>query len=219
MALRIKEIRNSRGLTQQEVADRIGVHLTNYNKIENGQSDPPLSRFQKIADILKCRLEDLFADTSGLGRRVDVVTTVEAGNWSEGLDLTGDDATVTIPDLPAWRGLTLRAALVRGDSMNRRYSDGSIIVFNDLHETSERLIPNSAYVIQRSRHGEYEHTCKVLHKRSDGGLWLVPDSHDPTFDAFPATPRDQDDEIAILGRVVWSSRIEQLEGDMVTPAD
>ncbi|WP_336799561.1 helix-turn-helix domain-containing protein [Kaistia sp. MMO-174] len=217
--MRIKEIRNLRGLTQQEVADRIGVHLTNYNKIENGQSDPPLSRFQRIAEILNCRIEDLFADNSDLGRRVDVVTTVEAGAWSEGLDLSGEGETVTIPNLPAWLGLTLRAAIVRGDSMNRRYSDGSTIVFNDLYETGERLIPNAAYVVQRARHGEYERTCKVLHKRGDGSLWLVPDSLDPTFEAFQAAPRGQDDEISILGRVVWSSRVEPAGEQITGPTD
>ena len=35
----IKRIRENRGLTQQQVADLIGMHRSNYSKIEKGQRD------------------------------------------------------------------------------------------------------------------------------------------------------------------------------------
>lgn len=209
MLLRIKQLREARGIGQQEMADRMDLHLTNYNRLENGKSDPSIKQFRRVAEILGCRLIDLFGGADAeRWRTVEVATTVEAGTWSEGLSLDEEVQTVAIPDRPEWQGLTLHGAIVRGESMNRRYPDGSIIVFTDIVETHEPLRPDAAYVVQRSHHGEYERTCKVLIKRRDGSLWLQPDSSDPTFEAFPATPRDDQDEIAILGRVIWSSRVE-----------
>ncbi|PZR79129.1 MAG: XRE family transcriptional regulator, partial [Stutzerimonas stutzeri] len=32
-SLRLKELREARGMTQQQMADAIGMHLTNYNKL------------------------------------------------------------------------------------------------------------------------------------------------------------------------------------------
>jgi transcriptional regulator with XRE-family HTH domain len=208
MLLRIKELREERGIGQQEMADRLGIHITNYNKLENGKSKPSIERFQTVAQILGCDLKDLFGDPPKAWRSVRVATTVEAGNWSEGLELEHDRRVVAIPDRPEWRKLTLRAAIVRGDSMNRRYPDGSIIVFTDMIETNEPLRTDAAYVVERERHGEFERTCKVLIRRRDRTLWLLPDSNDPTFEAFPVAGRDTSDELRILGRVVWSSRTE-----------
>lgn len=208
MDLRIKEIREARGLGQQEMADRLGLHLTNYNKLENGKSQPSIERFRQIAAILNCDISELFGRAAPAWRTVDVVTTVEAGLWAEGVVVPDVVQTVAVPDRPGWRGLTLHGAIVRGESMNRRFPDGTIIVFNDYVETQESLRPDAAYVVQRERHGEYEQTCKVLIRRRDGSLWLQPDSTDPTFEDFPARPRDDGDEISIRGRVVWSSRVE-----------
>lgn len=59
--MRIKELRKKRGMTQQALADRIGIHLTNLNKIENGKSAPDLSRFAQIAEALGVSVGDLFA--------------------------------------------------------------------------------------------------------------------------------------------------------------
>lgn len=59
---KIKLVRNARGLTQEEVAEEIGISLNAYGDIERGDSDPKLSKLQKIAEVLEinlCELLDL----------------------------------------------------------------------------------------------------------------------------------------------------------------
>ena len=47
-ALRIKEIRKSKGLTQEEICDLTGIEVSNYSKIETGKVSPSMSSLQKL---------------------------------------------------------------------------------------------------------------------------------------------------------------------------
>jgi phage repressor protein C with HTH and peptisase S24 domain len=61
---RIKELRKAKGYTQQQLADVLGIHLTNMNKLENGKSAPDTSRLKQIADALDTTMSELLADES-----------------------------------------------------------------------------------------------------------------------------------------------------------
>lgn len=50
MRLRAARVQNK--LTQQAMADRLGVSLNGYQKYEQGERQPPLDTLVKIADIL-----------------------------------------------------------------------------------------------------------------------------------------------------------------------
>jgi len=41
------------GMTQQELADRSGIHLRSINNIEGGKTNPSLDTLLKIAEVLK----------------------------------------------------------------------------------------------------------------------------------------------------------------------
>ena len=59
---KIRLVRNARGLTQEDVAEKAEMSLNAYGDIERGDSDPKLSKLQKIAEILDvnlCELLDL----------------------------------------------------------------------------------------------------------------------------------------------------------------
>lgn len=47
----LKTLRIEHGLTQREVADRIGVHLSSINKYENNSVDIPTGKIEKLAEI------------------------------------------------------------------------------------------------------------------------------------------------------------------------
>jgi len=57
---RIKEIRTRYGLTQEELADKVGVTRQTILYIEKGKYNPSLIVARKIARVLKSRIEDLF---------------------------------------------------------------------------------------------------------------------------------------------------------------
>jgi transcriptional regulator with XRE-family HTH domain len=48
----IKRLREDRGIKQHEIADLIGMHRSNYSKIENGQREISISALDKILPVL-----------------------------------------------------------------------------------------------------------------------------------------------------------------------
>lgn len=60
LALRIKELRALRGLTQEEAADRIGIFRTYMSRIESGQANPTLTLLYEIAGAFGIPVQQLF---------------------------------------------------------------------------------------------------------------------------------------------------------------
>jgi putative transcriptional regulator len=58
---RLKEIRAEFGLTQAELAERIGVSRKTINTVENGVFVPSTILALKLAAALNRRVEDIFA--------------------------------------------------------------------------------------------------------------------------------------------------------------
>lgn len=50
---RIKEIRKSRGLTQEELAEKIGIGTPNISYFETGKFAPSIENFEKIVNALQ----------------------------------------------------------------------------------------------------------------------------------------------------------------------
>jgi len=60
LGLQIKKIRESKNLTQQKLADKVGVHLTYIGNIEIGAKQPSLQTLFRIAEKLGVKVSDLF---------------------------------------------------------------------------------------------------------------------------------------------------------------
>lgn len=56
---KIRLIRETKGLTQEQVAEKLGVSPSVYGDIERGDSDPKLSKLQKLAETFEVSLSDL----------------------------------------------------------------------------------------------------------------------------------------------------------------
>lgn len=57
---RIKELRKSEKLTQEKLAELIGLETTSLSGIESGRHFPSMITLEKIASILKIELKALF---------------------------------------------------------------------------------------------------------------------------------------------------------------
>lgn len=57
---RIKIARQNKGLTQEEISSRVGIHVSTLGRIERGESNPPIQTINKIAQALKVKPKDLF---------------------------------------------------------------------------------------------------------------------------------------------------------------
>lgn len=64
---RIREVRQKRGLTQQELADRLGVSLNTVNRMEMGHRTPGLDVVTRLGELLGCDTEWLITGAAGGG--------------------------------------------------------------------------------------------------------------------------------------------------------
>lgn len=56
---KFKDTREKRGLTQQAVADKAGLYISHYAKVERGELSATLETLEKISKVLKLKLSDL----------------------------------------------------------------------------------------------------------------------------------------------------------------
>lgn len=68
LRVRIRQLRTERRMTQQEVADRIGVSLRTYSYMAEGKRRLPYSRLVQIAEALGISVEELLGGKDKLRR-------------------------------------------------------------------------------------------------------------------------------------------------------
>lgn len=60
--MRLKALRQARGLTQKRLADKLGMSYTYLCNLENGKVNVSLTTLRRLAKALKVRVADLVAD-------------------------------------------------------------------------------------------------------------------------------------------------------------
>lgn len=60
MKNKIKELRKSMGLRQEDIANKLGVTRQTINAIENNKYNPTLELAMKLAGLLKTSVENIF---------------------------------------------------------------------------------------------------------------------------------------------------------------
>jgi transcriptional regulator with XRE-family HTH domain len=207
--LRLKKIRKASGLTQAEIAAKLGIDLTNYNRLENGKVNLTYAKMKDIADILGVDPKDLISDDSKT-IKVRVRAHVEAGVWAESYEWPEDDwYEVAIPASRELEGVNLYGAETRGSSMNKVYPEGTILIFTPLIESQENIKPGKRYIVQRERaDGLREDTVKTLFLDDTNKLWLMPESTDPRHQQPIELTGENGDSVRIVGRVLYSFRPE-----------
>ncbi|MBI5750435.1 MAG: helix-turn-helix transcriptional regulator [Nitrospinae bacterium] len=58
--MRIKELRKNKGLSQEEVAEKVNISSKYLSRIEMGQHFPSIDTLVNLADVLKVELKDFF---------------------------------------------------------------------------------------------------------------------------------------------------------------
>ena len=69
---RVKELRKSKGITQEQIAELISIEPPNVSKMENGLHFPQPEKIEKIAKALDIDIKDLF-DFEHIKKRDELV--------------------------------------------------------------------------------------------------------------------------------------------------
>jgi transcriptional regulator with XRE-family HTH domain len=69
LANRIKELRDQKGISQEELAHRAGLSRTGMGFLETGKRWPRLDTLMKVADGLNITLDELLKGLHKLGKR------------------------------------------------------------------------------------------------------------------------------------------------------
>lgn len=173
------QIRKSKKLRQQDVADRIGVQRSTYGKYETGDSEPDLKMLKKLAEFFGTTVEYLIGNTDDPSpsktdaTRIPVVGRVEAGIAREAIQDIVDWEEIDPEMLRG--GAEYIGLVIHGKSMEPRMKEGDVVIvrIQDDCDTGDIAI---VFV-----NGD-EATCKKIKKTPEGVL-LIPfnDAFEPMF--------------------------------------
>lgn len=198
---RIKQAREAKGLTQEALADAVGVSRPAVTQWEDGTSTPRNKKLPSIAAALD--VDPLWlSHGEGLGgaRPMPVKGEVAAGIWKEAVELDLEPIPVApVPEYPAEAQYGL---LVRGTSLNKIANDSDYLIVVDVLKTGLSPRPGDLVVVERRRHGTTEATAKRL-VRDGTRRALRAESTDPQYQGIiPLGPIDAETEIVITAIVL-----------------
>lgn len=225
LADRLKFAREKSGLTQQQVAERVGMSQPTYFKVEKGvtkrttylaelanlfgvnstwlatgqgemTTHPTINELKLKAEAIKTN--DTKSNILSMARPVPVLSWVAAGSWSENNAVTMDDADDW---LPRPLGLSEQgfALMVRGESMLPDFRPNDYI-YVEPNVVAISLKNGDLVVVQKADGSQSEATFKqlIIGETSDDMYLkpLNPDWHEQKM--LPMT----EDEWVLVGKVV-----------------
>lgn len=191
----LKILRKRMGLTQAEVASKLGIDRSTYAKYETGQSEPNLEMINKISTLYDTTLDLLItgtsAPTSTGGKWIPVLGEVAAGIPIEAVEDIVDYEEIDAALAATGDFFGLR---VKGSSMEPRIREGDVVI---VRKQNDADTGDTAVVMVNGDSA----TIKRIKKESDGSLWLLPNN--PAYDPQHFTPSEiLDKPVLIIGKVV-----------------
>ena len=208
----IKQLRDRAGMTQEELADKLGVARSTVTQWENGWSNPRMGMVQKLAGVFHVTSSDIVSDepakstlpanaipvrgTSAMVP-VRVLGRTHAG---ERMDEHESDYEAEFPEGVVSRHPRCFALKVEGDCMNRRYPEGCHVLVDPDAEPS-----NGRAVVAEFEDGRSVLRC---YYRGQSSLMLCADS----FSEYEDIILTGEDPVRLVGVVVWF-QAEREEGE------
>ena len=131
MASELKKLRESKGLSQRELARRSGVSTATINRLEQGNDRPSFKDAKKLADVLALDPKELIAQPKvtrnaefaihRFPRVQSAIDAVIAESIEEKAEIDHDKAKANLITII---GAYLRAAEASGPAANEDFSDG-----------------------------------------------------------------------------------------------
>jgi len=195
---RIKELRKTLGLTQAELAEKVGVDKAAVSIWENIRFNPTLETATQLAHVLGCSTDYLLGVSKDsekpLSIKIPVLGTIPAGVPIEAIEDIIDYEEIPNKQAQAGNYFGLK---VRGDSMLPLIRDGDVVIVKQ-QETAET---NDLAVILVNG---FDATLKQIKKDKDnGGIWIIPLNENSDFRKVFYSSQDINNlPVRIIGKVV-----------------
>ena len=186
---RIREMRRGQGISQAELAKRVGVHQTAISQWENGRTGPDRKSLAKLAQALNVSFDDLLG-TQSVCCRVPILGEIHAGLPVEAVqDVLGYEE---ITPETARRGSHFALRVV-GESMLPRFCPGDVVIVRQQSDAESGEIVVALV-------SDSDATVKKLIKK-ENGIVLMP--LNPAFEPMVYTVQEIASlPVTVLGKVV-----------------
>ena len=181
----LRRFMDARGLKPKPWCERAGLSPNSLYNFLNGRSDslsqPTLEALSAAENVHPSQLMgESVVPLAKHNRSITVIGSVQAGAWVEAIEWPLDERfTISVPfENEFYNGVY--GLVVRGDSMNKDYPDGSIVFVTDIYEYKKRLVNGDHVICERvDSGGLVEATVKELVFDEKGASWLWPRSTNP----------------------------------------
>lgn len=186
----IKHLRNIKNISQQNLADKIGVDRSTISRIENGEIETTIDNAIKIADVLDVSLNDLvskdlkFDNAEIINISEDIIKIPVYGIIKAGTPIEAQQDILEYVNIPKdWTkgGKTYYGLKISGDSMFPKYQTDDIVIFEQTNDMGIVNGKDCAVMVNG-----FDATFKNVRLNSSG-IQLIPlnmnntDGYEPTF--------------------------------------
>lgn len=193
---KIRAHRDELGLTQAELADKLGLTYSSVSQWESGRATPRTPILRQLADLFDTTVADLMGEDaseaaiSGTSRMVPLLGFAHMGEPCDEGDLADEvEVPASIADAHP-RGFMVHA---QGGCMDNRFPhDALLLVDPDMEPVNGQPV-----LAETEDHG----AVVRLYTRGTSTVMLTADSHSGSYDDIIAGPGDE--PVVCKGRVVW----------------
>lgn len=190
----LKALRDMNNLTQQQMADILGIQRPTYSRYENGERQPDFGLLCEISQKFNVSVDYLLGNDSQSVRSAIQVPVL--GYVAAGVPISAVENVLDYEELdpntfnPNYEYFGLR---LRGDSMTPRMMDGDVVI---VRKQPDAESGDLAIVCVNGD----EATCKQI-KKHDNGISLI--SYNPAYEPMFFTNREIAElPVTIIGKVV-----------------
>ena len=167
----VKYLRNEKNISQQRLADEIGVDRSTISRIENGEIETTIDNAIKIADVLNVPLNVLVSknlqfDNAEYVDTSDVIQIPVFGTIKAGIPIESQNDITEYVEIPkSWvkGGKKFFGLKISGDSMFPKYDEDDIVIFQQNDDLDLFNGKDVAVMINHT-----ESTFKKIHVNEQG---------------------------------------------------
>lgn len=135
----IKYLRNEKKISQQNLADEIGVDRSTVSRIENGEIETTVDNAIKLANVLNISLNDLVSkdlrfDNAEILKNDNIAMIPVYGTIKAGIPIESQSDIIDYVDIPkSWTkgNKKFYGLKISGDSMFPKYQENDIVIFEE----------------------------------------------------------------------------------------